>query len=70
MYDFDVHCISDVLVERGYTESSVFIRPCPEQNRRALLRLFSSDASMNEFTCFEHSVRIRRSEKRSTGDQP
>ena len=25
------HCTSDVLVERGYTESSVFIRTCPEQ---------------------------------------
>ena len=47
------------------------------------LRLFSSDAcfyvrlrkyaqyaSMNEFTCSEHSVRIRRSKKRRTGNQP
>ena len=27
-------------------------------------------ASMNEFTCSENSVRIRRSKKRSTGNQP
>ena len=25
---------------------------------------------MNEFTCSEHSVRIRKSKKRSTGNQP
>ena len=25
---------------------------------------------MDEFTCSEHSVRIRRSKKRSTGNQP
>ena len=27
-------------------------------------------ASINEFTCSEHSVRIRRSKKRNTGNKP
>ena len=40
--------------------------------RQVGLRLFSNDAqyaSMNEFTCSEHSVRIRSSKKRRTGNQ-
>ena len=31
---------------------------------------YAQYASMNEFTCSEHSIRIRRSKKRSTGNQP
>ena len=31
---------------------------------------YAQYASMNEFTCSEHSVCIRRSKKRSTGNQP
>ena len=34
------------------------------------LRTYAQYASMNEFTCSEHSVRIRTSKKRSTGNQP
>ena len=34
------------------------------------LRTYAQYASMNEFTCFEHSVPIHRSKKRSTGNQP
>ena len=34
------------------------------------LRTYAQYASMNEFTCSEHSERIRRSKKRSTGNQP
>ena len=34
------------------------------------LRTCAQYASMNEFTCSEHSVRIRRSKKRSTGNNP
>ena len=34
------------------------------------LRTHAQYASMNEFTCSEHSVRMRRSKKRSTGKQP
>ena len=34
------------------------------------LRTYAQYASMNEFTCSEHSVRIRRSKKCSTGNQP
>ena len=37
---------------------------------RFFLRTFAQYASMNEFTCSEHSVRIRRSKKRITGKQP
>ena len=34
------------------------------------LRTYDQYAAMNEFTCSEHSVRIRSSKKRSTGNQP
>ena len=34
------------------------------------LRTYAQCASMNEFTCSEHSVRIRRSKRRSTGNYP
>ena len=34
------------------------------------LRTYAQYASINEFTCSEHSVRIRRSKKSSTGNQP
>ena len=34
------------------------------------VRMLNKYALMNEFTCIEHSVRIRRSKKRSTGNQP
>ena len=34
------------------------------------LRTYAQYASMNNFTCSEHPVRIRRSKKRSTGNQP
>ena len=34
------------------------------------LRTYAQYASLNEFTCSEHSVRIRRSKKRSTENQP
>ena len=37
---------------------------------RLRLRTYAQYASMNEFTCSEHSVRIRRSKKRSTRNQP
>ena len=34
------------------------------------LRTYAQYASMNEFTCSEHSVRIHRLNKRITGSQP
>ena len=34
------------------------------------LRTYAQYASMNEFTCSEHSIRIRMSKIRSTGNQP
>ena len=34
------------------------------------VRIYAQYASMNEFTCSEHSVRIRRSKKRITGKHP
>ena len=34
------------------------------------LRTYAQYESINEFTCSEHSVRTRRSRKRSTGNQP
>ena len=34
------------------------------------LRTYAQYASLNEFTCSEHFVCIRKSKKRSTGNQP
>ena len=34
------------------------------------LLTYAQCASMNDFTCSEHSVRIRRSKKTSTGNNP
>ena len=38
--------------------------------RLRTVRIDAQHASMNEFMCSEHSVRIRRPKKRSTGNQP
>ena len=74
---------TDKLLKKNSAASRIFnLLVCIEKSEEEHLRLFSSDAffyvglptyaqyaSMNEFTCSEHSVRIHRSKKRSTGNQ-